>query len=99
MSYPGLSVNFRAKWLRLSAKATVIVALFSCVAYAQTSQSSGNGPRDGSRGTSGTTIQEQIAGMLHLIEQGKEQHLSEQRMGYLWGVLASDYRKAGDFSH
>jgi tetratricopeptide (TPR) repeat protein len=99
MSYPGLSGNFRAKWLRLSAKATVIVALFSCVAYAQTSQSSGNGPRDGSRGTSGTTIQEQIAGMLHLIEQGKEQHLSEQRMGYLWGVLASDYRKAGDFSH
>src|SRR5215472_4535323 len=51
---------------------------------AQTQQSSG--PR------------ERIAQDLKLIKMAQQQHLPNKHIGYEWAVLASEYRKAGDFT-
>lgn len=47
---------------------------------------------------SAATIHERIDEVEHLIQTAPDQHLSDNSLGYLWAVLASDYRKTGDFS-
>src|SRR2546430_9255929 len=42
-------------------------------------------------------VQQRITDEVHLIKVATDQHLSNERVGYLWARLASDYRKAGDF--
>ncbi len=43
-------------------------------------------------------LRERIAQDMELIKTAQRQHLPEERIGYQWAVLASEYRKAGDFT-
>ena len=45
-----------------------------------------------------SVVQRRIADEVHLIKQLTGERGSEGRVGYLWARLASDYRKAGDFT-
>lgn len=48
--------------------------------------------------TSASKLEGFIAEDHRLIQQAEQQHLSDDRIGYLWALLASNYRKAGDFA-
>ena len=45
-----------------------------------------------------TTIAEHIAQDRLRIQQAELQHLPDARVGYLWAVLAAEYRQAGEFA-
>lgn len=45
-----------------------------------------------------TTLADRIAQDRQTIQQAEQQHRSDEIIGYLWAVLASDYRKAGNFA-
>jgi tetratricopeptide (TPR) repeat protein len=49
------------------------------------------------RQTSSATLNELIARDRQSIQQAQQQHLADEHTGYLWAVLAAEYRKAGDF--
>ena len=44
------------------------------------------------------THEDRIAQDLQLIHTAEQQHLPDDRIGYLWAVLAPEYRKAGNFT-
>jgi Flp pilus assembly protein TadD len=44
-------------------------------------------------------VQEEIESDLSLIHAGTDEHYANDRMGYLWSVLAVAYRRAGDFAN
>lgn len=71
------------KNLRLYVGLTVF-SLSCCVSQAQQAISSG--------------LKNQIESEVHLIQIATDEHLPNERIGYLWAVLAVDYRKAGDFT-
>lgn len=48
--------------------------------------------------TSATMLAEQILQDRQTIQQAEQQHLSDERIGYLWAVLAAKYRRVGDFT-
>jgi tetratricopeptide (TPR) repeat protein len=54
--------------------------------YAQTQQ------------TSAAALADRIVQDRQAIQQAQQQHLSDERIGYQWAVLASEYRKAGNFA-
>lgn len=43
-------------------------------------------------------LAEQIESDLNLIRVATAQHLSDEKVGYLWAVVAMDYRKLGNFA-
>ncbi|HMG02802.1 MAG TPA: tetratricopeptide repeat protein [Edaphobacter sp.] len=59
---------------------------FAFPGYAQTQQNSA------------VTLADRIAQDRQTIQQAEQQHRSDEMIGYLWAVLASEYRKAGDFA-
>jgi tetratricopeptide (TPR) repeat protein len=71
------------KNLRLYVGLTVLT-LSCCASQAQQSISS--------------ELKNQIESEVHLIQVATDEHLPNERIGYLWAVLAVDYRKAGDFA-
>ncbi|HMF52988.1 MAG TPA: hypothetical protein VK593_01465 [Edaphobacter sp.] len=58
---------------------------FASACYAQT------------REASATALGDRITRDLQQAQLAERQHLPDERIGYLWAVLASEYRRAGDF--
>ena len=50
-----------------------------------------------SEGNAVLTLRERIGSELSSIQYATQRHQANERIGYLWAILAVDYRKAGDF--
>jgi len=90
--------RLRVKWMpELSLFVFAAMLLCPSCVYSQSEKASRSGTGATVQARLAPVIQERIVEEAGLIKTGIDQHFSDERMGYLWASLASDYLRAGDF--